>query len=95
MTKGGLELKPEQADILEKLISGDNRGNFTQGRNVLRGHVKITTEQVKQVTKLFDMGWSNTQIQKETKLSEWIVRGITNGRYDFLREVNQHGNESK
>lgn len=95
MTKSGLELKQKQADILEKLISSDNRGNFTKGRNVLRGHVKITTVQVKQVTMLSDMGWSNMQIQKETKLSEWIVRGAANGRYDFLLEANQLGERCK
>jgi hypothetical protein len=94
LTKGGLELKPEQAARLEAIILGKNQGNHTttgrHGRNV-----KITLEQVIQIKQLFSEDIPVFRIIKETGLSEWIVRGVDSKRYDFILEVNQHGNESR
>lgn len=95
MTKGGLELKPEQAKRLESLKRGCG---YRGGRGIFvarPGHVKITADQLLQVKHLSSTGLTNVQIQTKTSLSEWIVRGAIQGRYDALLEENQHGSESK
>ena len=93
MTKGGLELKQKQADILKALISGDNRGNHTttgrHGRNV-----KITLEQVIEIKQMFSEGVPVFKIAKETGLSRWIVDGVNSKRYDFILEKIEYGKQS-
>jgi len=83
-----------QATRLEKLINGDNRGNYSKSRRTGR-YIKITPKQVIQIKQLFKIGTPVRQIMKETELSEWIVRGVDAKRYDYQLEVNQYGEQSK
>lgn len=48
--------------------------------------IKITAEQVKIVKHLLIAGLPMVAIQTITKLSEYHVRGVRRGRYDFLLE---------
>ena len=48
--------------------------------------VKITADQVRKVKRLLDAGVSMVAIQNTTGLSEYHVRGVRRGRYNFLLE---------
>ena len=48
--------------------------------------IKITPDQVRKVKQLLDAGVSMVDIQNATGLSEYHVRGVRRGRYDFLLE---------
>ena len=46
--------------------------------------IKITADQVRKVKRLIYAGVSMVCIQNATGLSEYHVRGVRRGRYDFL-----------
>ena len=79
-----LELKPDQLNRLDYLLSNEWRGKRTYLARPDR--VKITVEQVKIVKHLLKAGLSMVAIQTITKLSEYHVRGVRRGRYNFLLE---------
>ena len=78
-----LELKQVQADRLDAIVTGDNRGNHSTQRRAGR-YIKITSEQVVQIKQKFSAGVTNVDLQVETGLSEWIISGVKKGRYDSL-----------
>jgi len=79
-----LELKPEQLNRLHDLLSSNRRGKIPyQARP---DKVKITAEQVRTVKRLLGTGMPLVQIMKETELSEYYVRGVRRGQYNFLLE---------
>lgn len=79
-----LELKPEELNILDDLLSSEWRGKKPY---VARpDKVKITAEQVRHVKRLYAIPYTIVKIMKITKLSEYYVRGVRRGRYDFLLE---------
>lgn len=51
--------------------------------------IKITADQVRDVKLLLTDGVSMVDIQNITGLSEYHVRGVRRGRYDFLLEIRQ------
>ena len=79
-----LKLTQEEKDRLIAL----NGGKGTRGGKRLYArrpeHVKITAEQVRQVRACFRSGMYYSTIMTETGLSEFIIRGVKQGRYDFL-----------
>lgn len=79
-----LELKPEQLNRLDDLLSNGCRGK----RPYLArpDKVKITAKQVRWVKGLLRAGATIVAIQNITGLSEYLVRGVRRGRYDFLLE---------
>ena len=79
-----LELKPEQLNRLDDLLSNEWRGKRTYLARPDK--VTITTEQVIEVKRLLTAGMSIVEIQNTTKLSEYHVRGVRRFRYDFLLE---------
>lgn len=79
-----LELKPEQLNRLDDLLSNEWRGKRP---HIARpDKVKITSVQVKIVKHLLKAGLPIVAIQTITKLSEYHVRGVRRGKYDFLLE---------
>ncbi|MCK5216719.1 MAG: hypothetical protein KAJ93_02980 [Methanosarcinales archaeon] len=79
-----LELKPEELNRLDDILSNEWRGK----RPYLSrpDKVKITAEQAKIVKHLLNTGLPMVAIQTITKLSEYHVCGVRRGRYDFLLE---------
>lgn len=74
-----LELKPEELNRLDDLLSNEWRGK----RPYLArpDKVTITAKQVIEVKHLLSAGVSLVDIQNETGLSEYHVRGVRRGRY--------------
>ena len=86
------ELKKEQQDRLRRfddlkshISDKDNRRMYISRPD----KVKITAGQVKKVKRLLDAGVSMVDIQNTMKLSEYHVRGVRRGRYNFLVEKRQ------
>ena len=79
-----LELKPEEANRLDDLLSNEWRGKKPSLSRP--GKIKITADNVKKVKRLLAAEMSIVCIQNATKLSEYHVRGVRRGRYDFLLE---------
>lgn len=79
-----LELKPEELNRFDDLLSNEWRGK----RPYLArpDKVTITAKQVKWAKGLLRAGVSIVAIQNITKLSEYHVRGVRRGWYDFLLE---------
>lgn len=77
-----LELKPEQLNRLDDLLSNEWRGK--RPYLARQDKVKITAEQVIEAKRLLAASISLVDIQKLTKLSEYHVRGVRRGKYDFL-----------
>ena len=77
-----LELKLEELNRLDDLLSNEWRGN--KPYLARPGKVTITADQVKKVKRLLDAGVSMVDIQNTMKLSEYHVRGVRRGRYDFI-----------
>ena len=83
------ELKQEQQDRLRRF--DDLRSHISDKDNhrmyISRpDKIKITADQVKKVKRLFGSGMSLVDIQNTIGLSEYHVRGVRRGRYDFLQE---------
>lgn len=74
-----LELKPEEADRLDDLLSQTWRGKMPYLARPDK--VTITAEQVLEVKRLLETGMSLVDIHNETGLSEYHVRGVRRGRY--------------
>ena len=79
-----LELKPEEANRLDDLLSNEWMGKMPYFARPDK--IKITADQVKRVKLLLAAGISIVAIQNLTKLSEYHVRGVRRGMYDFLPE---------
>lgn len=79
-----LELKPEQLNRLDDLLSNEWRGK--RPYLVRPDKIKITAEQVMEVKCLLADGMSLVDIQNNTGLSEYHVRGVRRGWYDDLPE---------
>ncbi|MCK5012744.1 MAG: hypothetical protein KAS66_02905 [Candidatus Omnitrophica bacterium] len=79
-----LELKPDELNRLDDLLSNEWRGKRSYLTRPAK--IKITADQVKKVKRLLDAGVSMVDIQNATGLSEYHVRGVRRGRYDFLLE---------
>lgn len=79
-----LELKPKQLNRLDDLLSNEWGGK----RPYLArpDKVKITAKQVRWAKGLLRAGVTIVAIQNITQLSEYHVRGVRLGRYDFLSE---------
>ena len=83
------ELKKEQRD---RLLRFDDLKSHISDKDNKRmsisrpDKIKITAEQVKKVKRLLDAGVSMVDIQNATGLSEYHVRGVRRGRYNFLLE---------
>lgn len=79
-----LELKPEELNRLDDLLSNKWRGKMPY---IARpDKVKITAKQVKWAKGLLRAGVSIVAIQNITGLSEYHVRGVRRGWYDDLPE---------
>lgn len=83
------ELKKEQRDGLRRfddlkshIGDKDNRRMYISRPD----KIKITADQVRKVKRLLDAGVSMVDIQNTTKLSEYHVRGVGRGRYDYMLE---------
>ena len=81
------ELKKEQQDRLRRF--DDLKSHISDKDNHIMyisrpDKIKITAEQVKKVKQLLDARVPMVAIQNLTKLSEYHVRGVRRGRYDFL-----------
>lgn len=81
------ELKKEQEDRLRHfedlkshISDKDNHRMYISRPD----KIKITADQVKKVKRLLDAGMTMVDIQNATGLSEYHVRGVRRGRYDFL-----------
>lgn len=81
------ELKKEQQDRLRHfddlkshISDKDNKRMYISRPD----KIKITVDQVKKVKRLLDAGMTMVDIQNATGLSEYHVRGVRRGRYDFL-----------
>lgn len=79
-----LELKPEELNRLDDLLSNEWRGKMPYIPRP--NHIKITADQVQKVRRLLDAGVSLVAIQNATELSAYHVRGVRRGRYDSLLE---------
>lgn len=79
-----LELKLDELNRLDDLLSNEWRGKMPYLSRPDK--VKITAKQVKIVKQLLMTTLPMVSIQKLTKLSEYHVRGVCRGRYDFLLE---------
>ena len=79
-----LELKPEELNRLDDLLSNKWRGKHPHLERPDK--VTIAAEQVIEVKRLLAAGMSLVNIQKTTKLSEYHVRGVRRLRYDILLE---------
>lgn len=79
-----LELKPEELNRLDDLLSNEWRGKMPYIPRPYK--IKITADQVREVKRLLDAGVSMVDIQDATGLSEYHVRGVRRGRYNFLLE---------
>ena len=84
------ELKKEQQDRLRRfddlkshISDKDNKRMYISRLD----KIKITAEQVKKVKRLLDARVSMVDIQNTTGLSEYHVRGVRRGRYDFLLDT--------
>lgn len=89
------ELKKEQQDRLDRLedLQSHISDKDNKRMSILRpDKVKITAEQVKKVKRLLAAGVSVVDIQNVTGLSEYHVRGVRRGRYNFI--VNNELTES-
>lgn len=80
-----LRLTTVQAERLHNINSGDCRGNY-KARQPHTGKTKITPEQVTDVKRYVDKGWTSEKIQQTTGLSEYHVRGVKQNRYNHLVE---------
>ena len=83
------ELKKEQQDRLRRF--DDLKSHISDKDNIRMyisrpDKIKITSDQVKKIKRLLDAGVSMVDIQTITKLSEYHVRGVRRGRYDFMLE---------
>lgn len=81
-----LRLYQFEMDRLSALLAG--RGNRA-GKGIYPKRPKqviITAEQVKQVKELLETETEVYKIEHKTRLSEWIIRGVRQGRYDWLVE---------
>ena len=81
------ELKKEQQDRLRRFDDLKSHiGDKDNHRMYISrpDKIKITADQVKKVKRLLDAGVSMVDIQNATGLSEYHVRGVRRGRYDFL-----------
>ncbi|MCK5225099.1 MAG: hypothetical protein KAQ89_00120 [Planctomycetes bacterium] len=79
-----LELKLDQLNRLDDLLSSEWRGKMPYLARPDK--VTITPDQVQKVKRLLGAGVSIVAIQNATGLSEYHVRGVRRGRYDFLLE---------
>lgn len=79
-----LELKPEELNKLDDLLSNKWRGK--RPYQARPDKVKITAEQIIEVKCLLAVGMSIVAIQNETRLSEYHVHGVRRGWYDILVE---------
>jgi hypothetical protein len=79
-----LELTTDESGRLDDLLSQTWRGKKPSLSRPDK--VKITAKQVKWTKGLLRVGISLVAIQNLTKLSEYHVRGVRRGRYDFLLE---------
>jgi len=77
-----LELKQEERNRLDDLLSNAWRGKKPYLSRPDK--VKITLRQVLEVKRLLTAGIPLVDICNTTKLSEYHVRGVRRGRYDFL-----------
>lgn len=84
MINMALELKPEELNRLDDLLSNEWRGKMPYIPRPDK--IKITADQVKKVKRLLDAGVSLVTIQNTTGLSDYHVRGVRRGRYDFMLE---------
>jgi len=79
-----LELTKIQNERLQALSAGHrNRGGtgIFPGR---RRNQKITIDQLLELKRLKEKGWTNVSIQKKLDLSEHIVRMSLKGHYDHI-----------
>ena len=79
-----LELTTDESGRLDDLLSQIRRGKKPSLSRPDK--VQITADQVKKVKQLLAAGVSMIDIQNTTGLSEYHVRGVRRGRYDFLLE---------
>lgn len=83
------EIKKDQQDRLRRFDDLKSHISDTDNKRMYISRpdkVKITVEQVRKVKRLLDAGVSMVAIQNVTKLSEYHVRGVRRGRYEFLLE---------
>lgn len=80
-----LELTTAESGRLDDLLSQTWRGKKPPLSRPEK--IKITAGQVKIVKHLLKTGVSMVGIQTITKLSEYHVRGVRRGRYDFLLDT--------
>ena len=83
------ELKKEQQDRLRRFDDLKSHISDTDNRRMYISRpdkIQITAEQVKKVKRLLDAGVSMVDIQNTTGLSEYHVRGVRRGRYEFMLE---------
>ena len=79
-----LELTPEETGRLDDLLSQTWRGKMP---SISRpDKITITSDQVREVKRCLAAGMYIVTIQNATGLSEYHVRGVRRGRYDFLLE---------
>ena len=86
------ELKKEQQDRLRRFDDLKSHISDKDNRRMSISRpdkIKITADQVRKVRRLLDAGVSLVDIQNTTKLSEYHVRGVRRGRYNFLVEKRQ------
>jgi len=79
-----LELTTDESGRLDDLLSQTWRGKkpFLSRPDT----IKITADQVRKVKRLLKARVPMVAIQNLTKLSEYHVRGVRRGIYDFLLE---------
>jgi len=70
------------ADLKAHVSDRDNKRMYVARPD----KIKITADQVRKVKQLLRARVSMVAIQNLTKLSEYHVRGVRRGRYDFLLE---------
>lgn len=79
-----LELKPEEANRLDDLLSQTWRGKIPYSSRPDK--IQITADQVREVKQHLADGMSLVDIQNITGLSEYHVRNVRRCVYDFLLE---------
>ena len=79
-----LELKPEELNLLDDLLSQTWRGKMPYLSRPDK--IQITADQVREVKCLLTDGVSQVDIQNLTGLSEYHVRGVRMDRYKSLLE---------
>ena len=81
------ELKKEQQDRLRRFDDLKSHISDKDNRRMSISRpdkIQITADQVMKVKRLLDGGVSMVDIQNTTGLSEYHVRGVRRGRYNFL-----------